>query len=132
MSAATQEANNALADLAMFFAGAAKGGDFLAPIYNAGKFLELFGDVIVGHFLLDGALIAQKKLNAMYEEKGLVTIGKQKGFQREDQEAAFYAGRVASAKFFINDSVTTVKARCEAIKAGDKSALELVDLGWTI
>jgi hypothetical protein len=133
VSAATlEEANNALADLAMFFAGAAKGGDFLAPIYNAGKFLELFGDVIVGHFLLDGALIAQKKLNAMYEEKGLVTIGKQKGFQREDQEAAFYAGRVASAKFFINDSVTTVKARCEAIKAGDKSALELVDLGWTI
>jgi hypothetical protein len=132
-SAATlEESLNALIDLTMFFAGAAKAGDFLAPIYNACKFLEIFGDVVVGHFLIDAAGIAQEKLNAMYEEKGLTSIGKQKGFQREDQEAAFYAGRVASAKFFANDSLTTVKARCEAIKAGDKSALELVDLGFTI
>lgn len=132
-SAATlEESLNALIDLTMFFAGAAKAGDFLAPIYNACKFLEIFGDVVVGHFLIDAAGIAQEKLNAMYEAKGLTSIGKQKGFQREDQEAAFYAGRVASAKFFANDSLTTVKARCEAIKAGDKSALELVDLGFTI
>ncbi len=132
-SAATlEEATNALVDVSMFFAGAAKGGDFLAPIYNACKFLEIFGDVVVGYFLTDAATIAQAKLEAMYEQKGLTTIGKQKGFQREDQEAAFYAGRVASAKFFANDSLTTVKARCEAIKAGDKSALELVDLGFTI
>ena len=131
-AATLEQANNALVDLVMFFAKAAKGGDFMAPLYNAGKFLELFGDVLVGHFLLDAALLAGKKLNAMYEEKGLFTIGGRKGLQREDQEAAFYAGRIASAKFFINDSVTTVNARCEAIKAGDKSAIELVDLGWTI
>ena len=131
-AATLEQANNALVDLVMFFAKAAKGGEFMAPIYNAGKFLELFGDVLVGHFLLDAALLAGKKLNAMYEEKGLFTIGGRKGLQREDQEAAFYAGRIASAKFFINDSVTTVNARCEAIRAGDKSAIELVDLGWTI
>ncbi|HQL00714.1 MAG TPA: acyl-CoA dehydrogenase C-terminal domain-containing protein, partial [Smithellaceae bacterium] len=85
-----------------------------------------------GHFLLDAALLAGKKLNAMYEEKGLFTIGGRKGLQREDQEAAFYAGKVASAKFFANENLTTVKARCLAIKDGDKSALELVDLGWTL
>jgi hypothetical protein len=116
----------------MFFAGAGKAGDFLAPIYNACKFLEIMGDVVVGNFLLDAAVIAQEKLNAMYEAKGLTTVGKQKGFQREDQEAAFYAGKVASAKFFANENLTTVKARCQAIKDGDKSALELVDLGFTI
>jgi len=130
--ATVEEALNAVIDLTMFFAGAGKSGDFLAPIYNASKFLEIFGDMVVGYFLLDAAVIAQEKLNALYEAKGLISIGKQKGFQREDQEAAFYAGRVASAKFFANDSLTTVKARCEAIKAGDKSALELVDLGFTI
>ncbi len=132
VAATVEEALNAVIDLTMFFAGAGKSGDFLAPIYNASKFLEIFGDLVVGYFLLDAAAIAQGKLNAMYEAKGLTSIGKQKGFQREDQEAAFYAGRVASAKFFANDSLTTVKARCEAIKAGDKSALELVDLGFTI
>ena len=127
-----EEASNALFDLTMFFAGAGKSGDFLAPIYNACKFLELMGDVVVGHFLLDAAVIANEKLNAMYEEKGLTTIGKQKGLQREDQEAAFYAGKVASAKFFANENLTTVKARCQAIKDGDKSAMELVDLGFTV
>ncbi len=132
VAATVEEASNALIGLTMFFAGAGKSGDFLAPIYNASKFLEIFGDVVVGYFLMDAAGIAQEKLNAMYEEKGLTSIGKQKGLQREDQEAAFYAGRVASAKFFANDSLTTVKARCEAIQAGDKSALELVDLGFTI
>ena len=132
VAASVEEASNALIDLTMFFAGAGKAGDFLAPIYNASKFLEIMGDVVVGHFLMDAACIAQEKLNAIYEEKGLTSIGKQKGLQREDQEAAFYAGRVASAKFFANDSLTTVKARCEAIKAGDKSALEMTDLGFTM
>jgi hypothetical protein len=132
-SAATlEEALNAVIDLTMFFAAAGKGGNFIAPIYNASKFLEIFGDLVVGYFLMDGASIAQEKLNAMYEAKGLTTIGKQKGLQREDMDGAFYAGKVASAKFFLNDVVTTVKARCEAIKAGDKSAMEMTDQGFTV
>ena len=32
----------------------------------------------------------------------------------------------------LNDVVTTVKARCEAIKAGDKSAMEMTDQGFTV
>ena len=31
----------------------------------------------------------------------------------------------------MNEIVTTVKARCEAIKANDKSAMELADDGFT-
>ena len=131
-AATLEEASNAVFEVAMFFAAAGKGGDFIAPIYNAGKYLDIFGDMVVGYLLLEGAGIAQEKLNAMYEEKGLTTIGKKLGLQRENQEAAFYAGKIASAKFFINEAVTTVKARCEAIKANDKSAIEMVDLGFTV
>ena len=131
-AATLEEASNAVFEVAMFFAAAGKGGDFIAPIYNAGKYLDIFGDMVVGYLLLDAAGIAQEKLNAMYEEKGLVTIGKKIGLQRENQEAAFYAGKIASAKFFINEAVTTVKARCAAIKANDKSAMEMVDLGFTV
>jgi hypothetical protein len=131
-AATLEEASNAVFEVAMFFAAAGKSGDFIAPIYNAGKYLDIFGDMVVGYLLLDAAGIAQEKLNAMYEEKGLVTIGKKIGLQRENQEAAFYAGKIASAKFFINEAVTTIKARCEAIKANDKSAMEMVDLGFTV
>jgi len=62
----------------------------------------------------------------------LTTIGKQKGLQRENQDAAYYAGKIASAKFFMNEAVSTVKARAEAVKANDKSAMELVDLAFTV
>ena len=78
-----EEASNALFDMTMFFAGAGKAGDFLAPIYNACKFLEIMGDMVVGHFLLDAACIAQEKLNAIYEEKGATSIGKQKGVREK-------------------------------------------------
>ncbi len=131
-AATLEEASNACFEVAMFFAAAGKGGDFIAPIYNAGKYLDIFGDMVVGYLLLDAAGVAQEKLNAMYDEKGLTTIGKQKGLQRENQDAAFYAGKIASAKFFANEALTTVKARCEAVKANDKSAMELVDLAFTL
>jgi len=127
-----EEAANACLELTMFFAQAGKSGDFFLPILNACKFLELFGDVIVGHFLLDAAAIASNKLEAIYEAKGATTIGRKKGLQRNDPEAAFYSGRIASAKFFANEILTTVKARCEAVKANDRTPLEITDEAFSI
>ncbi|HUN54878.1 MAG TPA: acyl-CoA dehydrogenase [Smithella sp.] len=126
-AALMEEASNACLELTMFFAKAGKAGDFLLPVLNACKFLELFGDVIVGHFLLDAGAIASEKLEAIYKAKGADSPEKKKGLQKSDSEAAFYSGRIASAKFFANEILTTVKARCEAIKEADKSPLEITD-----
>jgi hypothetical protein len=126
-AALLEEASNACLELTMFFAQAGKSGDFLLPVLNACKFLEIFGDVIVGHLLIQAADIASVKLAAIYEANGAGSIGKQKGLQRSDKEAAFYSGRIASAKFFANEVLTTVKARCEAVKMGEKSALEITE-----
>ena len=126
-TAILEEAANACLAMTMFFAQVAKAGDFLLPVLNACKFLEIFGDVLLGHFLLDAGNVAYEKLQAIYDTKGADSPGKQKALQREDREAAFYSGRIASAKFFANDILTTVKARCEAIKMGDKSALEMTE-----
>ena len=115
-AALLEEASNACIELTMFFAQSGKSGDFLLPVLNACKFLEIFGDVIVGHFLIEAAQTAAGKLDAIYEANGASSIGKQKGLQRSDKEAAFYSGRIASAKFFANDILTTVKARCESVK----------------
>ena len=120
-----EEATNAYADVTMFFATTTKTGDFLLPIINANKYLELMGDVIIGHFLLDAAVICLEKLAALYEAKGADSIGKQKALERTDKDAAFYAGKVSSAVFFAFEILTTVKARCEAIKMADKTCLEI-------
>jgi alkylation response protein AidB-like acyl-CoA dehydrogenase len=127
-----EEAFNAWIELTMFFANAGKSGDFIIPVLNATKFLELFGDVIVGHFLLDAGGIAFDKLEAIYKAKGADSSDKKKALQKKDPDAAFYSGRIASAKFFANEILTTVKARCEAIKAGDKSPLEITEEAFTI
>ena len=66
------------------------------------------------------------------QAKGADSADKQKALQKTDSEAAFYGGRIASAKFFANEILTTVKARCEAIKAGDKSPLEIADESFSI
>jgi len=126
-----EEASNAWLELTMFFAQAGKSGDFLLPILNACKFLELFGDVMLGHFLLEAGGVAFEKLEAIYEAKGATSLGKKKGLQRTDSEAAFYSGRIASAKYFANEILTTLKSRCEAIKAGDKTPLEMTDEAFT-
>ena len=126
-AAILEEAANACLEMTLFFAQAGKAGDFLLPVLNACKFLEIFGDVLVGHFLLDAGKVAYEKLQAIYQASGADSAEKQKALQAEDKEAAFYSGRIASAKFFANDIMTTVKARCEAIKMGDKSALEMTE-----
>ncbi|HDQ04647.1 MAG TPA: acyl-CoA dehydrogenase [Deltaproteobacteria bacterium] len=124
-TAILEEAANACMDITMFFVQAGKAGNFLLPILNAYKFMEIFGDVLLGHFLIDAAGVAAEKLDAIYKEKGADTEEKQKALCKDDKEAAFYSGRVASAKFFAVEILTTVKSRCEAIKMDEKSALEL-------
>jgi hypothetical protein len=127
VASSLEDAANACLELTMFFAKAGKAGEYLLPVLNACKFLELFGDVIVGHFLLDAGAIALNKLEAIYQAKSADSSDKKKDLQKNDPDAAFYSGRIASAKFFANDILTTVKARCEAIKEADKSPLEITD-----
>jgi alkylation response protein AidB-like acyl-CoA dehydrogenase len=131
-TAILEEAANACIDLNMFFVQAGKAGNFLLLILNAYKFMELFGDVLVGHFLIDGAGIAAEKLAAIYKEKGADSTEKQKALNKENKEAAFYSGRVASAKFFAVESLTTVKARCEAIKMDEKAPLEMTEAAFAV
>ena len=131
-AAILEEAGNACMDLTMFFAQTGKAGDFLLPVVNAYKFMEIFGDVLVGHFLMQGAGIASEKISAIFQEKGADDIGKKKALESEDREAAFYSGRIASAKFFAAEALTTVKARCESIKMGDKVPLEITEAAFSV
>jgi hypothetical protein len=122
-----EEAGNALVDLTMTFGGWGKGGTFMLPILNASPFMDIFGDVVVSYFLLEAGVIAKEKLDAIYEENGAETIGKKRALLRKNADVAFYTGKVASAKFFALDTLPTVKSRCEAIKLGDKTCIELPD-----
>jgi hypothetical protein len=112
----------------MHFAQLGKSAGFLIPILNATPYLEIMGDVVIGHFLMQAAGITEERLQAIYREKGADdSKGKRRALVREDHEVAFYCGKIAAAKFFAVDILSTVKAKCEAIKFGEKIPIEMAN-----
>ena len=131
-AARLEEAYNALVDMTMTLAQLGKSSSFIIPILNASPYLDIFGDVVVGHFLLQAAAIATEKLKAIYAEKGAEdSKGKQRALVHENGDVAFYVGKIAAAKFFAVEVLCTVKARCEAIKSEEKIPIEMADESFT-
>ena len=127
-----EEAYNALVDLTMAFAQYGKSSGFIIPLLNASSYLEIFADVLSGHFLIQAAAISAEKLKAIYVENGAEeSKAKQRALVRDNKDVAFYNGKIASAKFFAVDILCTVKARCEAIKSEEKVAFEMAEESFT-
>ena len=128
-----EEALKAVTDLTTHFYRLSRGASFLIPVLNATPYLELFGDVAVGSLLMQGATIANEKLNAIYTEKGAKgSRAKQRALIHENKNVAFYNGKIAAARFFALNILSTVKARCEAIKVGDRTPIEMAEEVFTI
>jgi hypothetical protein len=127
------EAKNALTDLTIQFFKLGKSASFLVPILYATPYLNLFGDVAVGYLLMEAAGIAQKKLNAIYAESGAKgSKAKQRAMVHTNAEVAFYQGKIASAKFFAVNVLTSVRGRAEGIKAGDRTPIEIADESFSV
>jgi hypothetical protein len=119
-------ANKALGDVSMFLAEIQKKDFPLLALY-AYPYLELFGDVIVGWLLMWQAVIAHDKLAKLAEGKG---VSKPAGLEKlvtEHAEAAFYSGKLATARFFATNVLTLAAAKAQAIKKADKAALEIAE-----
>jgi alkylation response protein AidB-like acyl-CoA dehydrogenase len=108
-------AKDKLSEITMHLGGLSMSGDRIYPVLSATPYLYLFGDVAVAYLLVWQAVIAQEKLNA---------IGKR---PEEDAEAAFYSGKVMSARFFVNNLLPRAYSNIEGIMNGDRSALEIVE-----
>jgi len=124
-----QTAVNALADMGMYFGSCAKAGKFLVPVGNAYPFLMLMSKVIMGWFLLWEAGVAKTKLDELAKAKGAdpTDWAKWAAFLRDDKDAAFYAGKLASAKYFIKNVLPEVDAAVKAIKSEDMSIMEIAE-----
>lgn len=127
-----EEAYNALVDLTMALAQFGKSSSFITPILNASPFLDILGDVLIGHFLLQAAIISTEKLNAIYQENGAEeSKAKKRALVRSNEDVAFYTGKVASSRFFAVEVLCTVKSRCEAIKSEEMVAFEIAEESFT-
>ncbi len=127
LGASLGKAVEAVGGVTLQFKDWAQGAGMILPILNARPFLEVFGDLLVGWQLLQAAQVAKKALNKIYAENGAETQADQRAFARNNSEAAFYEGKIASARYFAMTILPTVKGRCLGILAGDRTPVEMLD-----
>lgn len=113
---------SALAEIPSLFAKQSGKEGFIYPFLKATPFLEAAGDVAISWFLLWGAMIAQEKLEALFHDKGAEDAETQEALIEEKAEAAYLAGKIQSAKFFIGNILPITDGKIEAIKWGETSA----------
>jgi len=127
-----QQAVAALGETGFFFAQCAGEKDFLTPVNHAYPFLMMMGKVIAGWFLLWEAGVAQEKLNALSRGKGVEATDRDswKAFMGESKDAAFYAGKVFTARYFIKNILPEARAAARAIQSKDMSVMEIPEEGF--
>lgn len=125
-----EEAKNTLINVAMQFGKAAAGGDILFPMLHACPFLEMFGEVELAYLLIQQALIAEEKLQAIFAKHGASTPEAQNKLIEEQAETAFYKGKVYNAEFFVANILPQVQARATTILRGNRSALAIPEVAF--
>jgi hypothetical protein len=94
----------------------------------------MMGKVIAGWFLLWEAGVAKEKLDALSQEKGVVSTDRAAwdAFIRESKDAAFYAGKVYSARYFIKNILPEAQAAAKAIKSKDMSVMDIAEESFAL
>lgn len=100
-------------------------GNNVFPYMKANLFLEAFGDVIIAWFLLQSAVVAQEKLEAIFNEKGAADEQSRIALIDDNADAAFYSGKLMSAKHFIATILPITSGKLASIKWDDISAWEV-------
>jgi hypothetical protein len=129
LAAEVREGVNSLASLAMYFAGCGREGKFMVPVVHAYPFLCAAGRVILGWLLLWEAEIAGKALDGICAGMG-VDPGDRKALSAlagENGDAAYYLGKIDTARFYIRNVLPEAEAASRAAMKGDLSALEMAE-----
>jgi alkylation response protein AidB-like acyl-CoA dehydrogenase len=98
--------------LLMWFQG---GNIPVVPLY-ATRFLEMMSETAVAWMLLEGAVIADKKLAA--------------GIDAKEPDNAFYAGKIAAALYYARNVLPGVEDKAKLLAEEDKSALDIPEAAF--
>jgi hypothetical protein len=118
---------NQLGKMGAFFTRCAEAGKFLVPISNATPFAHLMGNVCLGWLLFWQAGIAAKKLDMIFDknETDPKDTGKKTALMGADKKAAFYEGKILSARYYIKNILPQADALANAIKSEDLSVMAI-------
>jgi alkylation response protein AidB-like acyl-CoA dehydrogenase len=104
-----------------------KDGKIQQAFISATPFLDVVGDTILGWMHLWQLTIAHKKFLALCGEKNARTPEERKKLIGENADAAFYSGKIHSARFFINKILPIMEGKVKSIMIEDYSPVEIED-----
>ncbi len=128
------EAVNTLGETAAYFAASASAGRFMIPVGNAYPFLMMMGKVVMAWLLLWEADTARRRLESICGGKGIDPddATKTAALAGDNDDAAFYMGKIASAKYFIKHILPEVDAAVKGIKSEDLSMIDIPEESFAV
>jgi len=93
---------------------------------RAVPYQSMFGHVVVSYFLLHAAQKASARFQEICEREGANDEESRKKLLHDSSEAAFYHGRIASARFYVHNVLPEIYGLSSYILSGDVSALDIV------
>lgn len=123
--AALKKSVDTLGQVTMKFGEWAMAKNFDMPQLHAVSYLYNMGDVVLSWLLLDQSILALKKLEALWQEKGANDEAAKDKICSEDDEAKFLESKVKTARFFIHNILPGATARAKTILSEDDSALKI-------
>ena len=123
---------NLLGETVRYFGGCFNSGNMLVPIVNGLPFIHFMGDICVAWMLFWQAGIAARRRAEMYKEHRIdpEDSAQRNEFLSRDKQAAFYDGKVHSARFFIRNVLPGVDGQATALKSGDLSSMTIHEAGF--
>ncbi len=106
-----------------------KDGKVREAYLRATPFLEITGDTLLGWLHLWQLVIAEKKLEEVFKVKSTQKDNKEY-IINNNKDAAFYSGKVHSAKFFITKVLQLQKAKIEGLLNDEAAALDIDDISF--
>jgi alkylation response protein AidB-like acyl-CoA dehydrogenase len=104
------KAANALTGCAMCFLKWSRGGNMELVPREANRFLDIMAEVTIGWLLLEGAVIAHEKAEALPDDHA---------------DKLFYQGRVYSSLYFCKNILTLVEPKAALLRSEERSVLDI-------
>jgi alkylation response protein AidB-like acyl-CoA dehydrogenase len=120
-----ERGRDTLTQIVMHFQKIGMEGDVYYPVLCATGFMHLFGTLILGYLLLDQAIVADKKLQSLFQAASIHTDEDKKKFIQDNIDAAFYDGKLHSMRFFVDTQLPHVHAFAEAMLSNNRSPLNI-------
>ncbi len=100
----------------------------IITLVDAVPMLDMVGTILGAHFLLDQAVLAREKLQAILAEAGIDPEDEDRymAFLGDNAEAAFYHNKIQTAIHFAYRALPTVTAHAAAIRAGEIAPMKVV------